>query len=689
MGVLARFIGSIFWALFFGAAGYFITWSGIVSLLGLETENATARGIGAVAGLIFSYRTFEDARWLHPATVAGFFVFPVRYALAWLVSMALTLGVFALFVKLFAPHVHLLWALALAGAITLVAHSWLHGAIVEVLWNMDFSGGAVQRGLGRALSVAGPLKGLGESLADQSSDRSRGVEHVTGGTLLSQRQAQSQAGGLRFGRRGVTWGGIQLPRELATRGFVAAGKSGSGKTSHLYYLLRGVLPTLGKHGDERAVIYDYKNEMPVFLRARLKLPEDRIVQFHPFDERSAWWDVSQDIRTESETAELTKAFFPPPDGFPDHEFFTRSASLMTTGVIKSLNRTAPQAWDLRDLLLALEHPAQIRETLALHEDNRHVTSYFFAESGADMSASVLATIAAYVKDYRVVGAQWAEARRRGNRGYCISEWLTSNDVLVIGHSSAHDASVSPVNKALLTLTMKRLLEDSEHDEDSNPARSWVVLDEVSNVGKLPLLPELIRAGRSYGACTFLGFQDIEALYDIYGEHQTRSILNSVGNQGYLSLNNPETAEWVSKFFGEREVRRKAKRYSRMNLEESRSEQFSREAVVRTEMLLERNKGGRLRGFFASEAVDRPWRYDLAESKVRREVPSPRDRDKRDFGIRPVAEVPLAPWSADERTRLGLASHPPEQAQPRARKATATPPEPPEKPRYRKHRNRDD
>ena len=102
------------------------------------------------------------------------------------------------------------------------------------------------------------------------------------------------------------------------------------------------------------------------------------------------------------------------------------------------------------------------------------------------------------------------------------------------------------------LIFRRLAELILAEPDSETKRTYIVLDELREAGKLDGLHSLLVRGRSKGASVVMTFQEIEGLREVYGEKVAHEITGQCANKVFLRLGSPQTAEWASSFFGEQE-----------------------------------------------------------------------------------------------------------------------------------------
>ena len=687
MRTIVTIVFSLLWAALVGFGAYFLSWVLISGAFNVDVaESPWPRIAGVVIGAFFALHAFEVAGSQAGSGLGSFLLFPLRYLLGTSLAIALAALPAWLIWHFLSPYGKTVW---IVGGLYLVA---IAPVIMTAAFAIPFQGhpslASLIRSLETARRIGFPFPRFVRNYIDEKvQDAREGTQHLRGSRLMTRRRAEERAAALLRKEKAppLRWCGIDFPRRLASTGFLATGMTGSGKTAHLNFLLRSVLSKLGQHGEARAVVYDYKTEAMVLLLARLGLHAERVKLFHPFDLRTTVWDIAADIRTESDAMELTRILLPPPTNHPDAEFFSKAAALVVGGVIQTFNEKAPGNWDLRDLVLAVQDPQQIREVLEATPSNTPTLRTFFSGEAPGMTASVLATIAKDIQYYRVVASQWYWAEQdRGARRYSLRDWTKSNDVIVLGHSPSHVTALQPIMRLIFDLSAKRILDESRHT-DSQPDRAWFVLDELPNLGRLDMLGELLRAGRSKGACVFLGFQDLASLYKAYDPDTTHSLLNNIGNQAHLKLNDPRTAEWASKFFTEREVLRRSETKDTDGATKSAHEGAQDRAIVPPRKFLEANEPGKLRGYFDSNEIG-SWGWDLPVSQVIRDVPSPTDEERRRYAYERAEEKPLPPWTEADRRRLGLA---PPDSQPDSDTRSESPPSPPTRQGYRKHRDRRD
>ncbi len=347
-------------------------------------------------------------------------------------------------------------------------------------------------------------------------------------------------GARRGGAEGrVSWGGGVLPGNAETSHFIVVGTTGSGKTLTVRRTMREVLPDIGFEDDQRALIYDAKQDVLAYLSAMgIECP---VVTLNPFDARCASWDMASDIRTPSAARQLAKILVPSEKG-GGNTFFTLGARDLLAEIVMTLIRTAPDAWTLRDLVLAGRSGEMLETVLSATPSGQRLYDTYFHDERTGMN--VLATLRTNMAELEPVASLWQKAEWTVS----LEDWVSGNFILVLGSDESVRAALDSLNR----LIFRRLVDLVLSSEESSSRRSWFFLDEVREAGKLDGLTSLLTKGRSKGACCVLGFQDVEGLRDAYGVHLANELMGMCSNKAILRLESSETADWASKLFGETE-----------------------------------------------------------------------------------------------------------------------------------------
>lgn len=349
--------------------------------------------------------------------------------------------------------------------------------------------------------------------------------------------------------------------EAAWDHYLLLGATGSGKTTFLLILMYSVLAK--KSLPPRALIYDPKREFLPFVDGMGRL-DDAII-LNPLDARCSAWDMARDIVDPIAARELASILTPEDEARGDNRFFDRAVRDVLACVIMTFVKCAPNegSWTFRDVILASLHPSYLRFILDQTYDrkgrlllpNVRVRQVYFEQADKRTSANIVASIQAALAIYAPIAAVWSAVSTRNDpqwrSTFSLKEWVEdSGDILIMGNDESARASIDPLNQALFQRAGELLLNQPTITGNSGVDQTWVILDEVREAGKLPLLSRLLTKARSHGVTVVLSFQDIEGFKAEYGESVAYEIVAQCANKAILKLESPESAKWAVALFGE-------------------------------------------------------------------------------------------------------------------------------------------
>ena len=347
------------------------------------------------------------------------------------------------------------------------------------------------------------------------------------------RSALGQEGG-----SGIEWGGHPLPAGSETNHFFVVGTTGSGKTLTISSIMKKALLEVGVIPDRRALVYDAKRDVVSFLSGlRLTCP---IQILNPFDERSSAWEMGKDVTAPATALQVAMALIPTESG--SNRFFSDAARDLVTGIQISFIRSCSDAWTFRDVVLAATNRDRLRLVLERSQEGQDLLEGYFVEERT--LNNIVSTLRARLAPLEPVAALWQRSKYR----ISLREWTEGESILVLGNDESVRGAIDSINRVIFKRLTELVLARSESDE----RRTWFFLDEVREAGKLDGLSSLLLRGRSKGACVVLGFQDLEGMRQVYGNHGANEILGMCSHKAILRLESPETAEWAARLLGEYE-----------------------------------------------------------------------------------------------------------------------------------------
>ena len=197
--------------------------------------------------------------------------------------------------------------------------------------------------------------------------------------------------------------------------------------------------------------------------------------------------------------------------------------------------------------MVMRTPRRIRSFLGHTQRGREVCERYFTSAKETVGGIVSTVDARFISVYDTIAATWAQA----SRSIRLTDWVKGNSIILLGYD-ANRAAVDRINQAVFQ-RVAQLTTSLPENADATIGKTWIVLDELRFTGKLPMLPDLISFGRTKGIRVILAPQDIDGLYEVYGEHAANEMLALCGNITILRLLSPKTREWAAKLMGDYEA----------------------------------------------------------------------------------------------------------------------------------------
>jgi type IV secretory pathway TraG/TraD family ATPase VirD4 len=411
----------------------------------------------------------------------------------------------------------------------------------------------------------------------------------------------------------------------------------------LRLLMQSVLPDIGDGGDVRALVYDAKQDALPILSAIC--PEAQIRTTNPFDARGVAWDLCRDIREPRVAIEI--AFTLIPQEHESQPYFANAARHLLYGVMVSYMRSGLE-WCFADLLRGLESPDRLRAILMRHPQTHSIVHRYFHDER--VLADIMSTVATKMLPFESIAACWEQAEEK----ISLQQWVLGSSILVLGNSEVSRTAIDAINRCMF----KRASDITLGQSESFERRSWFVLDELSEAGRLDGLVSLLKKGRSKGACVATSFQTISGLRDarLYGPHLTDEIVGQIGNRFFGRLECPETAEWSSRSFGEQEIDRTSPTHT--SSQQGSSSSTNRQVVTQRALLPSQfmnippcTRRNGLTGYFMVRDAG-CFSANFTPEVLFDEALLPAATDVADFEPRDIEAQYLRPWTPAEARAFG-------------------------------------
>jgi len=316
---------------------------------------------------------------------------------------------------------------------------------------------------------------------------------------------------------------LWLPKQYENYGLMINGSQGTGKSSATE---AGIV---AKQGIAKCIIHDPTGE----FTEKFYVP-GRDLLWNPLDKRCVPYNFYTDIQYITDIEALSGSYFPKtakPDS--NHGFFVNGSSDVFYGGVhigfERGTKTMKWLWEFCAMSVAdkrkilSESDAGARGLAAL------------GTKDTPQSAGIQGTLMQYAKPL-----QWMQHL---SGDFSLKGWLLDGKEGNLFISNKRDVrdTLIPILSCFIDRLGKQILSLPV----DKTRRIWFFIDELGQLQKLPILPDLLTQGRKYGAAVVSIFQSIAQLTRIYGKDDTDDMLNCFSTTITFRCTDGTTAKYIS------------------------------------------------------------------------------------------------------------------------------------------------
>jgi type IV secretory pathway TraG/TraD family ATPase VirD4 len=320
----------------------------------------------------------------------------------------------------------------------------------------------------------------------------------------------------------------KIPRNIETTHFFICGRPGAGKSQLLYRVIQKVLER-----KDKAIFYDFKGD----LVSKFFEPDKHLL-FNPFDKRSVQWNLFNDIESPLDIKSIAASLIPITGNDP---YWSNAARDVFAGILTGLYHAGERTNTGIHRWCNLP-AADLMEKLSRYPGTETATKHLAQEKAGQ---SILSIMGSYTQCF--------EYLKNITGDFSIKKWASSDEdkrsVFLSNYSEISD-TIRPMLSLFVELAGKRVLSLP----DSSRRRFFFFIDEFGTLNHLPAIPTMLTNGRSKGMSIWIAIQDIGQIEKIYGKEIAQTIINACASSFLFAVNDPNTAEFLSRKIGDREIR---------------------------------------------------------------------------------------------------------------------------------------
>jgi type IV secretory pathway TraG/TraD family ATPase VirD4 len=333
---------------------------------------------------------------------------------------------------------------------------------------------------------------------------------------------------------------VPLSDNLLSKHMLFIGGIGMGKTNGIFQIVDQLRNQMTSK--DVMLIFDTKGDFyETFFR-----PGDIVISN---DEKATgsskedFWNIFEEIdagsAVEEEIIEIARSLFYERSQNSSQPFFPNAARDLFTGLMLHFYRTHENCSNAFLRTFLDQSPAStIRAVLEQHDDLKAMVSYI-ADDRSPQTQGVISELQQHIREIFV-----GNFRKEGSISIRKSIRAKAGTAIFIEYDLGIGGLLTPIYQLLLDMAIKEAL--SRQKSEGNV---WFIVDEFRLIPNLQHVDDGINFGRSLGAKFIIGVQNIEQVFDAYGEAKAHSILSGLLTTVAFHVNDATTRQFIQGLFG--------------------------------------------------------------------------------------------------------------------------------------------
>lgn len=335
---------------------------------------------------------------------------------------------------------------------------------------------------------------------------------------------------------------IPLDHDLLSKHIILLGGIGTGKTNTFYQMISQIKDKMTS--DDVMIIFDTKGD---FVKEFYQ-PGDVIISNDNTSTGSLgpdYWNIFNEIESDEHfmenIVEISKSIFAKACEKTNQVFFPNAARDIFMAILVHMITVLPKEKQTNKNLLAFINCAtapMLRDLLNKYDNFRAMASYI-AIDDSPQTQGVLSELQQVTRE--VLIGNFAKHGKIGLRN--LVRYKGSKKVF-IEYDLAVGSMLSPIYSLMFDLAIKEAL-----GRGRSEGNVYFICDEFKLLPHLSHIDDAINFGRSLGIKFMIGIQNIEQIYDNYGEERARSILSGFSTNFCFRVNDAESRNYIQGLFG--------------------------------------------------------------------------------------------------------------------------------------------
>jgi len=334
---------------------------------------------------------------------------------------------------------------------------------------------------------------------------------------------------------------VPLDSELLSRHMMFLGGIGTGKTNALYQILSQLRNNM--NSDDVMIIFDTKGDFynAFYRKGDIVISNDNTATgTNGVD----YWNIFNEIEQnhlEENIVEISKTLFHEKLEKTTQPFFPNAAKDLFSAILTHFSRNRETlSCDNQQLRKFLDSSPteELRQMLQQHDDMKAMVSYI-ADDFSPQTQGVMSELQQLSREIFL-----GNFKKKGTLSLRNLVRAKGGKFIFIEYDIAIGSMLSPIYSLMFDMAIKEAL--SRKKSEGNV---YFVADEFRLLPNLSHIDDAVNFGRSLGVKFMIGIQNVEQLYDSYGEQRARSIMSGFSTMVSFRVNDSISKQYIKDFYG--------------------------------------------------------------------------------------------------------------------------------------------
>lgn len=334
---------------------------------------------------------------------------------------------------------------------------------------------------------------------------------------------------------------VLLDSEILSRHLLLLGGIGTGKTNAFNQIIRQLRYSMTR--DDIMIIFDTKGDFykEFYQRGDIVISNDNTAMgYNGPDYWNIFNEIEHDDHMEENIVEISKSLFHQKLEKTNQPFFPNAAKDLFSALLTHFTRHPELGANNASLRSFLDSSptSRIREVLNSNDDLKSMVSYI-SDDRSPQTQGVISELQQlsreiFLGNFKKAGTLSMRQIVRNKGGRCV----------FIEYDLGIGNMLSPIYSLLFDLAIKEALCRSKSE-----GSVYFITDEFSLIPNLQHVDDAVNFGRSLGVKFMIGIQNIDQVYENYGENRARSLLSGFLTSICFRVNDSNSKDFIKRLHG--------------------------------------------------------------------------------------------------------------------------------------------